>query len=119
MITTGEFAHKESIVNLTGKKDEDSEEWRELSLEDQVDGNTPPTFLWHTLNDTIVPVENTLLYVSALRRHKIPFELHIFPEGDHGLSLCTEELLRTKSIFPRKYDWIGLSVDWITQLFKL
>ena len=119
VITTGEFAHKESIVNLTGKKDEDSEEWRELSLENQVDENTPPTFLWHTLNDTIVPVENTLLYVSALRRHKIPFELHIFPEGDHGLSLCTEELLRTKSIFPRKYDWIGLSVDWITQLFKL
>ena len=84
-----------------------------------MDENTPPTFLWHTYEDTIVPVENSLLYASALRRNKIPFELHIFPKGDHGLSLCTEEVVRTRSIFPRQYNWMGLSIDWITQLFGL
>ena len=119
VITTGEYAHKDSIRNLTGEDDVTSESWRELSLENQVDENTPPTFLWHTYEDTIVPVENSLLYASALRRNKIPFELHIYPKGDHGLSLCTEEELRTRSIFSRSYNWMELSIDWISQLFGL
>ena len=119
VITSGEYSHKDSIRFLTGTDDESSEVWKEVSLENQVDENTPPTFLWHTYEDTIVPVENSLLYASALKRNKIPFELHIFPKGDHGLSLCTEERLRTRSIFPRQYNWMGLSIDWITQLFGL
>ena len=119
VITTGEYAHKDSIRNLTGEDDVTSESWRELSLENQVDENTPPTFLWHTYEDTIVPVENSLLYASALRRNKIPFELHIYPKGDHGLSLCTEEELRTRSVFSRSYNWMELSIDWISQLFGL
>ena len=119
VITSGEYSHKDSIRFLTGTDDESCEVWKEVSLENQVDENTPPTFLWHTYEDTIVPVENSLLYASALRKNKIPFELHIFPKGDHGLSLCTEERLRTRSIFPRQYNWMGLSIDWITQLFGL
>ena len=119
VITTGEFANKDSIRFLTGNKNENSPEWRELSLENRVDDNTPPTFLWHTVEDSVVPVENSLLYANALRKHSVPFELHIFPKGDHGLSLCTEELLRTKSVFSRPYNWIGLSIDWISELFTL
>lgn len=119
VITTGEFTHKDSIRFLTGIDDEESEVWKSLSMENRVSDSTPPTFLWHTTEDTIVPVENSLLYASSLRRHNIPFELHIFPKGDHGLSLCTEELPRTRSIFPRPYNWMELSIDWITQLFLL
>ena len=119
VITTGEFTHKFSICALTGNEDENSEVWRELSMENRVNDSTPPTFLWHTAEDTIVPVENSLMYASALRRHNISFELHVFPKGDHGLSLCTEELPRTRSVFSRPYNWIELSIDWITQLFSL
>ena len=119
MITTGEFTHKFSICALTGTDDEGSEVWRELSMENRVNDSTPPTFLWHTAEDSIVPVENSLMYASALRRHNIPFELHVFPKGDHGLSLCTEELPRTRSVFSRPYNWIELSIDWINQLLSL
>ena len=49
-------------------------------LEKQVSRNTPPTFLWHTLEDGLVPAENSLLFAKQLRKFDIPYELHIFLE---------------------------------------
>ena len=119
VITTGEGTHKPSIINLVGDDDENGEVWRELSMEKRVNSDTPPTFLWHTYEDSTVSVDNSLLYASALSKNKVPFELHVYPKGEHGLSLATEELCRTRSIFPRNYEWVKLSVDWIIQLFGL
>ncbi len=86
VITGGEFAHRGSFVNLTGS--EDPALHAEYSLDTKVTAQTPPTFLWHTWTDGAVPMENTLLMASALRRAGVTCEVHIFPRGGHGLALC-------------------------------
>ena len=86
VITGGEFAHRGSFENLTGCTD--LAVHAKYSLEDKVTSQTPPTFLWHTFEDGSVPVENTMLMASALRRAGVTTEVHIFPKGGHGLSLC-------------------------------
>lgn len=58
-----------------------------LSTELQVTPDHPPTFLWHTTDDAVVDVENPLLYAAALRRARVPFALHVFARGEHGLAL--------------------------------
>ncbi len=86
VITGGEFAHRGSFVNLTGT--EDLAVHAAYSLDTRVTAKTPPTFLWHTFTDGAVPVENTLMMASALRRAGVSTEAHIFPRGGHGLALC-------------------------------
>ena len=58
-----------------------------LSLETRVHADTPPAFIWHTLADTCVPAENALWYASALRKAKVPFELHVYEKCGHGIGL--------------------------------
>lgn len=86
VITGGPFAHRGSFVNLTGTEDMAVHE--QYSLDARVTAQTPPTFLWHTWEDGAVPVENTLLMASALRRSGVLTEAHIFPHGGHGLALA-------------------------------
>jgi acetyl esterase/lipase len=83
------FAHSGSRTNLLG--DPADPQFAELlSSENQVTAQTPPTFLWHTADDAAVPVENSLLFASALSRNKVPFELHVYESGRHGLGLAEE-----------------------------
>lgn len=91
VITSGKYAHVDSFKNLLGEQYQDTKLRESLSLEHQVSSTTPPTFIWHTYTDDCVPVENTLLFVQALRKADVPVEMHIFPKGGHGLSLGTEE----------------------------
>lgn len=86
VITGGEFAHRGSFNNLTGT--EDMSVHAQFSLEQMVTENAPPAFLWHTFEDGAVPLENTLLMASALRRCGVTTEVHIFPRGGHGLALA-------------------------------
>ncbi|NQZ58654.1 MAG: prolyl oligopeptidase family serine peptidase, partial [Lentisphaeraceae bacterium] len=65
-----------------------------LSIEHAVHQNTPKTFLWHTAEDALVPVENTYLYAMALSRHKIEHEVHVYPHGEHGIGLGTIDYRR-------------------------
>lgn len=90
VITSGEYAHRGSFdVLLGGRKGEEREQFLELlSLEKQAGSQVPPVFLWHTFTDRTVPVENTLLFAGALRRAGVSTELHIFPEGRHGIALA-------------------------------
>lgn len=64
---------------------------RSLSAELTVDESTPPAFLWHTADDSSVPVTNSLAYAQALAQHGVPFELHIYPHGVHGLGLAPDQ----------------------------
>jgi hypothetical protein len=50
-----------------------------------------PVFLFHTVTDEAVPVENSLLFVKALKAHHVPFALHLFSHGQHGLSAANED----------------------------
>jgi acetyl esterase/lipase len=86
VITMGPFTHPGSKKNLLGEKP-DPELVRLLSNELQVTPQTPPCFLWHTVEDQAVPVENTLLFASALRRAGVPMDLHLYEKGRHGLGL--------------------------------
>lgn len=90
VISAGDFRHEGSFTNLLGP-DATSAQRQEMSLELQVGPHTPPTFLWHTAEDAAVPVENSLLFASALSRHRIPFELHVYPHGRHGVGLSPED----------------------------
>lgn len=116
VITQGEFAHRGSFENLLGEKE--AELGAKMSLENQVTKNTPKAFIWHTFEDGSVPVENSLLFASALRKEGIPFELHIYPEGSHGLGLAnklTESPLH-KEVMPACESWITLCKTWMENI---
>lgn len=87
VITSGKYAHEGSIINLLGEDNQTEELLEFNSLEKQVTKDTPKTFIWHTFDDGLVPVENTMLFGSALVQAGITTELHIYPSGWHGLSL--------------------------------
>ena len=85
-----------------------------LSLETQVNETTVPAFLWHTENDGSVPVENALLFAAALRKAGVPFELHIYENGPHGISLCDETSSEEEQqIVPDAAGWIDLAIAWV------
>ena len=89
-----------------------------MSLENQVSSSMPPVFLWHTVEDRSVPVENSLLLALALRRAGISFEMHLYPKGAHGLSLAIEETAgsRENSVEPSCQNWISLVQSWLERL---
>jgi len=86
VISFGEFAHTGSRRNLLGN-DPAPDLVKFLSNELQVTKDTPPTFLWHTAEDKGVPVENSMLFAAACRKAGVPFSLHIYELGAHGLGL--------------------------------
>lgn len=108
--------HQGSINNLAGQ---DESIRKEVSLENQIDENAPPTFLWHTADDAGVDVSNSLNYALNLSNNKVPFELHIFQSGPHGLALCDE----TTAANPKQIDqhiakWIDLAEIWLKKSFS-
>ncbi|WMJ21936.1 alpha/beta hydrolase [Paludicola sp. MB14-C6] len=110
------IAHLRSMQNLLGKYP-DQKELELFSLEDNVNDLVPPTFLWHTSDDPIVPVDNSLLFASALRKHEIPFELHVYPSGDHGLGLANELTASfLGQINPACQNWIDMAIRFINNL---
>jgi acetyl esterase/lipase len=84
--SSGEFCHQGSIANLVGQSPSPTL-LEEVSCEKHVTQNTPPCFIWHTAEDQGVLVENSMLFASALRKHGVPFELHVYTKGGHGLGL--------------------------------
>ena len=85
-----EYRHDGSRENLIGPNPR-REQKEFYSLHRQVTDDTPPAFLWHTAEDNVVPAENSMLYAMALSEHKIPYELHIYPFGCHGMGLAQED----------------------------
>ncbi len=88
-------------------------------LEARVDEKTPPMFLFSTCEDELVPIENTIRFISALNQKKIPFEAHIFQKGKHGLSLAKP---LTSSGFSCLVDkqmqgWFPMAMDWLRGVF--
>lgn len=90
----------------------------ELSSVNFVDANTPPAFIWHTLEDEKVPVENALKFSEKCLDNAVPFELHIYGNGQHGLSLNTD-LTAYKLDHPINVDtWVPLCINWLNELFN-
>lgn len=117
VISSGEYGHKDSFIGLLGERH--GELIEKVSLEKQVTTHMPPVFIWHTFEDDVVPVENALLLANALREKNIPFELHIYPRGGHGLSLAKEETMRKRDQFGIQEEcqgWINMAGTWIKNL---
>lgn len=83
-------------------------------LLDAVDENTPPAFLLSTSEDEMVPSENSLLFAVKLAERKIPYELHVFKAGKHGIALGTKA---TEKINPAAAGWVDMSVDFLDQVW--
>lgn len=116
VITSGAFAHRDSFVHLLGSRYEELVE--KMSLENQVNGDVPKTFIWHTFMDEGVPVENSLLFVAALRKYKIPTEFHMYPVGGHGLSLANQltDAVGGGSCVEQCQSWLPLACMWLKHL---
>ena len=119
VLTAGVKTHMGTAKRACGHEVPTEEDIREYSVEQNVDATTPPAFLWHTFSDGSVPIENAILMMDAMAKHKIPFEAHIFPEGPHGLSLCNEQTWEGKKdlLNPHAAVWADLSVKWIRDCF--
>ena len=113
-------AHMGSFECLLGHLPLTPEETERFSCDRLVRDTTPPAFLWHTSEDNCVPVQNSLRYATALADHHVPFELHIFPYGYHGMSLCTRETLDGE-ITPgmqHAQRWVEESCRWLKLQWK-
>jgi acetyl esterase/lipase len=100
---TTPYTHRGSMHNLLGDNP-DPQLVESLSSELQVTPQTPPTFLFHTSADTVVPSENSVLFYLALRKNKVPAEMHIFEEGPHGVGLALRD--------PALSMWPTLLINW-------
>lgn len=101
---TDPFAHAGSRSNLLGK-DADARLLHDMSAEHRVTSNTPPTFIYHPVGDATVPIENALLYVNALRRAGVSFELHAIAGGRHGMGMAASD--------PSHGQWPAMCAQWL------
>ncbi len=109
VITMGEFAHPGSKNFLLGRNPS-PELVQETSSELHVTTNTPPCFIWCTSEDRTVPPENTLMFAGALRKNHVPFDLHIYQKGGHGMGLGMG--IRTPP-FVNLHPWTADCLFWL------
>lgn len=108
VITLGHpSTHTGSRTSLLGENPT-QEEVDYLSNEKHVNGDTPPVFLLHAMDDKAVPVENTTLFFEALRQHQVPATMHVYPTGGHGFSMALND--------ERLKNWMDLLFDWLANL---
>jgi acetyl esterase/lipase len=104
VISLTEYTHRNSVKNLLGQNP-DQALLDNLSNEKQVTAETPPTFLFHTSADRVVAPENSVLFYLALRKAKVPAELHVYQEGSHGAGLAMKDEVLT--------TWKDRLADWL------
>lgn len=111
VLSASDFMHVGSFKNLFGP-DVTKEQAETLGWEKHINPNSPPTFLWHTAADAGVPVENTYLMAMGLQANGTPHEVHVFPEGAHGLGLVSIGDRRQ----PGADQWRALAENWLMRL---
>lgn len=118
VITTSWMENSHCLDRILGGKEENLPL---LSCQNHVGPQTPPTFLFHTYEDNAVPVEDSLVFTSALVRADIPCELHLFQCGGHGISLANPLTGHCDDGIPGSevHEWVKLSTRWLWQLFGM
>jgi len=101
----GDFMHVGSRNNLLGENPTPAL-CAEVSPDLQVTPETPPCFVWHTFEDSAVPVENSISFASALRQAGVRFELHVYEKGGHGIGLANG------------HPWTVECARWISETFE-
>lgn len=105
VIALNDYGHIGSGNNLLGHTDLYHPEKYRLSCQNNVHEKTPKAFIWHTVTDPAVPVQNSLSYVTALRAKEISAELHVFPYGKHGMGVAAND--------PHIAQWTSLLKNWL------
>lgn len=115
VILSGRYSHKESFKYLCGDNPEliDS-----LSQEKMVNSKTCPTFIWATAEDNMVSCQNSIIYASKLAENNVPFELHVFQHGVHGLGICEEECINDKQQSEENKIWVDLCDRFFKRYFS-
>jgi dipeptidyl aminopeptidase/acylaminoacyl peptidase len=101
---TEAWTHQGSKTNLLGDTP-DAALARSLSTETRVTAETPPTFLFHTNADTVVPVENSIYYFLALRKAGVAAEMHVFKDGAHGAGMPMQDAALS--------EWPKVLANWL------
>ncbi|MBE6959469.1 MAG: alpha/beta hydrolase [Ruminococcaceae bacterium] len=108
------YCHAGSISNVSGHEVPTAADVEKFSLHNKVTHRTPPTFLWHTAADELVPVMNSLLYAQALAENKIPFSMRIYPLGAHGLATADDQTCTTlKPPASEAHAWLADAAKWL------
>ncbi len=117
VITSGEKGHKESFYNLCGNNEQLIEK---LDIGNCVNERSAPAFIWATRDDNLLEVKNSLVVANAYEKYGLPFALHIYGKGWHGLSVAD------KTVYPNDDykacasvsvgDWVKYSVEWLNEL---
>ncbi len=110
VITAGPLTHEYSIISLLGRNSPE-EELLYFSLEKQVSDKTPPTFLWQTVEDDLVPVENSMMMAQALKENGVPYAYYAFPHGRHGLSAANDRMRRGDFGEPYTFEQLNYAVE--------
>ena len=112
-------AHLGSFQNLLGVQELTKEQETAFSCDKRVTEKTPPAFLWHTVEDNLVPVANTLRYAEALSQHAIPFAVRIYPYGRHGLATVDDQTNERlpETVYPAQ-EWLQDARSWLKMTLK-
>ena len=114
VISWFEGTHKGTFYNAMGRENFTEEEVAPLCLDRQVSEDTCPAFIWHTANDGAVGVENALKMATALTRAGIYHELHIFPQGPHGLATASPVTVPEDEYCDKRIArWPALAAEWM------
>ncbi|WP_018143277.1 alpha/beta hydrolase [Alloscardovia criceti] len=122
VISSGQYAHRGSFDALLGADRDNAHMLEKLSIEKHVDSSTPPCFLWHTMTDDTVPVENALEFIQACHSAQVSIEAHLYPSGGHGLSLGTIETAwggHLESTNKAIRSWMPLALLWLKNLWDV
>ena len=90
-----------------------------VTIDERVTENTPPLFIWHTFNDGCVDVSNAIKIAAAARANNVPFAMHIFGSGQHGLSTADGDVYSTaampQNVSKGVENWLKMSIDWLAE----
>lgn len=112
-------ANQESPTNkmfyaLTGEENPTKDELEAMNPINHVSSSTPPTFLWHTQEDPLVPVLDSVYFAAKLEEHGVPFELHVFTKGKHGLALGDYRSgVKKDQTNAQVFKWVDLYLEWL------
>ena len=103
---------------LLGCENPTKEQLNEAAIERHVDADTAPAFIMHTFNDPVVDVRNVMILGKAYAEAGVPFEMHVYPDGPHGLSVANDITAngRPTHVNKRVAEWVRLAADWAMTL---
>ncbi len=115
VLSSATRTHPDTFRRATGSENPTAEEMRKYSVEHNIDERTVPAFFMHTSNDQAVPVENSLIVAMKMAEKGMKFELHVYPDGPHGVGLGDWQTSQgnTAWVDEKIERWVDDSIYWM------